>query len=458
MENGNRNDTGNSTKQDQPQAGETPLLEQSFEERQASGLLHKSVSRRELLKMAGIGGAGLLLGAAGLGAVFKGNVFGEAAPATRASSRPNSSGIVDFYGTHQAGIATPSPNFILFAAFDVTSGSLDSVRSLFQAWTAAAAAMTRGEPVGEESGNDHLPPTDTGEAVGLSPSRTTITFGVGPSFFDNRFGLAGKRPAALVDFPAFGGDELRPEWCGGDIAVQVCSDDMQVAFHAIRNLSRIGRGKVVLRWTQEGFQRTSAADPEGATPRNLLGFKDGTANPDTASETEMSEVVWAQAGDGANWMNGGTYMAVRRVRMRIEVWDRSTLADQEQTFGRHRASGAPLGSRNEFDAVDLDAKDANGKPLIPLNSHVRLARGDGSARILRRSYSYSSGMDNKTGQLDAGLLFICFNRDSRKQFIPMQQKLGQSDLLNEYIVHNGSAHFACFPGVRQGGYVGETLF
>lgn len=432
----------------QPEAQDQPL----------SGLLTKPVSRRDVLKMAGIGGAGLLLGAAGVGAIFKEGLFAGASSAAKPAAKEAAGDIVEFYGAHQAGIATPSPNFILFAAFDVVGTSLDSVRALFKAWTAAAAAMTRGEPVGEESGNDHLPPTDTGEAVGLSPSRTTITFGVGPSFFDQRFGLAGKKPAALVEFPAFGGDELRPEWTGGDIGVQVCSDDMQVAFHAIRNLSRIGRGKVVLRWTQEGFQRTGAADPKGATPRNLLGFKDGTANPDTADDSVMNRVVWAQSADGAGWMAGGTYMAVRRIRMRVEVWDRSTLADQEQTFGRHRASGAPLGGKDEFDEVNLEAKDASGKPLIPMNSHVRLARGDGSAQILRRSYSYSSGMDNKTGQLDAGLLFICFNRDSRKQFIPMQQKLGQSDLLNEYIVHNGSAHFACFPGVRQGGYIGDTLF
>ncbi|QAY66910.1 iron uptake transporter deferrochelatase/peroxidase subunit [Paenibacillus protaetiae] len=419
-------------------------------------LLNKPLSRRDLLRMAGIGGAGLLLGAAGVSGVL------EAAGAIKApENKPNhagNGGIVDFYGEHQAGITTPSQNFIMFAAFDLVTVSLDDVRVLFQAWTAAAAAVSRGETVQAESGNENLPPADTGEAAGLSPSRTTITFGVGASFFDSRFGLAARRPAALVDMPAFGGDELRPEWCGGDIGVQVCSDDMQVAFHAVRNLARIGRGKVVLRWTQEGFQRTGAADPAGSTPRNLLGFKDGTGNPDVTDNRLMNEVVWAQPEDGTDWMAGGSYMAVRRIRMRIEVWDRSTLADQEQTFGRHRSSGAPLGSANEFDPIDLNAKDDTGKALIPVRSHVALAHGDGSVRILRRSYSYSSGMDNKTGQLDAGLLFICFNRDSRKQFIPLQQKLGQNDALNEYIVHNGSALFACFPGVRQGGYIGETLF
>ncbi|WP_053374157.1 iron uptake transporter deferrochelatase/peroxidase subunit [Paenibacillus sp. FJAT-27812] len=421
------------------------------------GIIDKKISRRDLLRMAGVGGAGLLLGATGMGGLFSVQERSSAKPASKAA-KADSGQIVDFYGAHQAGITTPPQDFIVFAAFDLTANSLDDVRKLFQAWTAAAAAMTSGEMLGSNNENLNLPPSDTGEAEGLSPSRTTITFGVGASFFDGRYGLAGKRPAALADLPAFGGDELREEWSGGDIGVQVNANDLQIAFHAIRNLARIARGKAVLRWTQEGFQRTSGADPAGATPRNLMGFKDGTNNPDVSDEAEMKKVVWAAASDGTPWMDQGSYMVVRRIRVRIEVWDRSTLGDQEATFGRHRNSGAPIGSVHETDKIDLDKKDEKGKPVIPMNSHIRLAHGDGSVKILRRSFSYSSGMDHKTGQLDAGLLFICFNRDSRKQFIPMQQKLGQSDLLNEYIVHTGSAMFACFPGVRQGGYIGETLF
>lgn len=427
-------------------------------EEKVSGILDKSISRRDLLRMAGIGGAGLILGAAGVGGVLTAQDRNGTKPASGATPKSDSSEIVDFYGTHQAGILTPPQDFVLFATFDLTTEKLADVRKLFQAWTTAAASMTSGQMLGSDNNNNNLPPSDTGEAAGLSPSRTTITFGVGPSFFDSRYGLAVKKPAILTDLPAFGGDELRAEWSGGDIGVQVNANDMQIAFHAIRNLARIARGKAVLRWTQEGFQRTGGADPTGATPRNLMGFKDGTGNPDVNNETEMKQVVWADASDGAAWMAQGSYMVVRRIRMRIEVWDRSTLGDQETTFGRHRESGAPIGSKLEFDKVDLEKKDESGKSIIPMNSHVRLTRGDGSVKILRRSYSYSSGIDHKTGQLDAGLLFICFNRDSRKQFIPMQQKLGQSDLLNEYIVHTGSAVFACFPGVKEGGYIGETLF
>ncbi|MFF2483377.1 iron uptake transporter deferrochelatase/peroxidase subunit [Paenibacillus sp. NPDC058071] len=428
-------------------------LHQRNREEEPDNILKKPLSRRDILKLAGAGGAGLLLGASGAYGVV--NALGKSSAKQTAADDPTSD-IVDFYGDHQAGITTPAQDFLLFASFDLTVTSQDQVRKLFQSWTKASADMAEGRMIGENNDNLNLPPSDTGEAAGLTPSRTTITFGVGALFFD-KLGINDKRPAALADLPPFGGDELREEWSGGDIGVQVNANDMQIAFHAIRNLARIARGKAVLRWTQEGFQRTGKTDPSGGTPRNLMGFKDGTGNPDVNDAGVMEKVVWAQPEDGAPWMAGGSYMVVRRIRIRVEVWDRSTLADQENTFGRHRHSGAPLGKDKEFDAVELERKGEDGKPVIPADSHIALAKGDGSVQILRRSYSYSSGMDHRTGQLDAGLLFICYNRDPRKQFIPMQQKLGKSDLLNEYIVHNGSALFACFPGVRPGGYIGDTL-
>ncbi|MBB3131736.1 deferrochelatase/peroxidase EfeB [Paenibacillus rhizosphaerae] len=430
------------------------MSNREHEETKDSSILKKPLSRRDLLRLAGTGGLGLMIGGAGIGSLFAAK---ERKTAAAVAGQPDTGDRIPFYGKHQAGIITPSQNFIYFAAFDVTTTEAKELKKLFQAWTAAAAAMTEGSMLGEESANHNLPPVDTGESAGLSPSRLTLTFGAGPSLFDSRFGLASKRPANFSDLPAFNGDQLDARWCGGDLAVQACADDLQVAFHAIRNLARIARGTAVLRWTQEGFQRTGSADSAGGTPRNLLGFKDGTANPDTASSEQMNRVVWAPAEGGAAWMAGGSYMAVRRIRMRIEVWDRSSLKDQEETFGRYRASGAPLGGQHEFDKVDLTAKGPDGSPAIPANSHMALARGDGSVQILRRSYSYSGGMDAKTGQLDAGLLFICFQRDLQKQFIPLQQKLAKSDRLNEYIQHVGSAVFACFPGASSGGYIGETL-
>ena len=420
----------------------------------SGGLLNERLSRRDVLKLAGAGGLGLLLGGGGAYGVMAAQ---KALARKGGSSAAAAGGRVPFYGSRQAGIVTPAQNFLCLAAFDLTTGSPVDVRKLFQAWTEAAAAMAKGAMIGDSNNKLNLPPSDTGEAAGLSPSRLTLTFGVGPSFFDGRFGLAVKRPAAFADLPAFNGDALQPEWCGGDLSVQVCADDMQVAFHAVRNLARIGRGTAVLRWMQEGFQRTVAVDPSGGTPRNLMGFKDGTGNPDASDAAAMNESVWVQPGDGAGWMEGGSYMAVRRIRMRIEIWDRSSLADQEQTFGRYRDTGAPLGSADEFAPLDLAAKDASGQPLLPMTSHTRLAHMDGKIKILRRSYSYTGGIDAKTGQLDAGLIFISFQRNLLQQFVPIQQTLAQSDKLNEYILHIGSAVFACFPGIREGGYIGEQL-
>lgn len=419
------------------------------------------LSRREVLKMGAAGGLGLLLGSMVGGSVIAGK--GLAASLTKGfDSRPTGDDqeSVPFYGKVQAGIVTPAQNFLIFASFDLVTERIEDVRKLFQDWTDAAARLTEGKPVGEESDNAFLPPKDTGEAAGLLPARTTVTFGVGPSVFDGRFGLKSKRPPTFADLPSFPGESLQPQWCGGDIGVQVCSNDMQVAFHAIRNLIRIARGKAVLRWMQEGFQRSGAADPQAGTPRNLLGFKDGTGNPDVNDPDLMNRYVWVQKADGPSWMENGTYMVVRKIRMRIEVWDRSSLQDQEATFGRHRASGAPLGRQDEFDSLEeaLEQKNADGTYVIPVQSHVRLSHGDGSVKILRRSYSYSSGIEPRSGQLDAGLFFICFQRDIASQFVPLQDRLARQDKLNEYIVHIGSAVFACFPGVSRGGYIGEGLW
>ncbi|WP_019908808.1 iron uptake transporter deferrochelatase/peroxidase subunit [Paenibacillus sp. HW567] len=423
-----------------------PLLK---DDNKSTGIFDHKLSRREMLRLTGASGLGLLLGGGSVGGIL---AAGQAAAPPQASGADS----LPFYGTHQAGILTPAQNFLCFAAFDLTATKLADVKKLLQAWTTAAAALTSGSLIGSVNDNPNLPPSDTGEADGLTPSKCTLTFGVGPGFFDGRFGLASQRPSTLSDLPAFAGDSLEPQWSGGDLCVQACADDLQVAFHAIRNLARIARGTAVLRWTQEGFQRTGAADPKGATPRNLLGFKDGTGNPDVTDDAEMRKVVWSGS-EGPAWMNGGTYMAVRRVRLRIEVWDRSTLSDQESTFGRHRQSGAPIGATDEFAKLNLEAADSAGKPVIPPDSHSALAHGDGTVKILRRSYSYSSGMDLTTGQLDAGLLFISFQKDLVKQFVSIQQRLAKNDRLNEYMVHTGSAVFACFPGVREGGYIGEGL-
>jgi deferrochelatase/peroxidase EfeB len=413
------------------------------------------LSRRRLLGIGGATAGGLLIGGAS-GAAIAAASEGDATP-----SPSPSRALVPFHGVHQAGIATPAQDRLLFASFDVTTTSRDDVARLFRDWTTAAEQLTTGARVGEPVRIDQEPPDDTGEAAGLHPARLTLTFGVGPTFFDrdgvDRFGLAGERPAALVDLPHFPGDNLDPDRSGGDLCVQACGDDPQVLFHAIRNLSRIGRGVVRLRWSQEGFGRTSSTSVDQSTPRNLMGFKDGTDNL-KAEGREFDPNVWARRGDGAPWMAGGSYLVARRIRIRVEIWDRSTLADQEATFGRVRSTGAPLGEDHEFAPIDLDAKHADGTPVIPENAHVRLANQDRlGIHILRRGYNFTDGLDPRVGQLDAGLFFLAYQRDPRTQFIPMQQRLAEHDALNEYIQHVGSAVYAVLPGVRRGGWLGETL-
>jgi deferrochelatase/peroxidase EfeB len=306
------------------------------------------------------------------------------------------------------------------------------------------------------------PSSDTGEALGLPASRLTITFGFGPTLFlkdgKDPYGLASRRSAALIDLPAFPGDALDPNYCGGDLCVQACANDPQVAFHAVRNLARLARGLAVLRWTQLGFGRTSSTSRSQETPRNLMGFKDGTNNLKSEDTALMNEHVWVGASDQPSWMRGGTYLVARRIRMALEVWDHNLLEEQEWVIGREKVSGAPLGKKEEFDRVDLEARDEKGNPLVPARSHVRVAIGAGSIKILRRGYSFTDRLDARTGQFDAGLFFIAFQRDPRTQFVPLQMSLAQYDALNEYITHTGSAIFACPPGAREGGFVGEKLF
>jgi deferrochelatase/peroxidase EfeB len=406
------------------------------------------ITRRRLLASAGAGAAGIGLGGA------TGYLVGQ----ETAEAKSDGTGSVPFYGEHQAGIDTPAQDRLHFAAFDLVTESRAELRELLREWSRAAAEMTAGERIGDANNVPLAPPSDTGETVGLLPSRLTVTVGFGPSLFERRrLALGRKRPAALQRIPALPGDELNPAESGGDLCVQACSDDPQVAFHAVRNLARIGRGTVVMRWSQLGFGRTATTSRSQDTPRNLMGFKDGTANIRAEDTDAMRRFVWV-GDEGPAWMRGGSYLVSRRIRMLLEVWDRSALEDQEQTIGRSKYSGAPLGESEESDPLDLEAQ-SGGKPTIPADAHVRLASAsinDGE-RILRRGYSFTDGVDESLGELEAGLFFICFQRDPRRQFVPIQRRLGSNDALNEYIKHVGSAVFAVPPGAPKGGYVGETL-
>jgi len=412
--------------------------------------------------MRGVTRRGALAGAAmlGIGAGLD-HVFGRSDSenhGTNAASRN-----VPFYGTYQGGIETPAQEFLDFAAFDVTSRSIDDLRDILKEWTAAAAALSAGRPFEPSPEEADVAPTDTGEAIGVGPSRLTITIGFGPSLFgwrgEDRFGLAQKRPRRLAPLPSFGGESLDPNRSGGDLCIQACADDPQISFHAIHVLARLASGAATLRWTQHGFGRTSSTSRSQPTPRNLMGFKDGTDNLRAEDGDAMDEFVWVQPSDGPAWMVGGSYLIARRIQMLFDVWDATSLEGQERVIGREKLSGAPLGGHDEYDPVDLDARKG-GEPVIPGDAHIRLAspQENGGQRILRRGYSYSEPTEPGSGQIDAGLFFICFQRDPERQFIPIQRCLAASDALNHHTLHTASAIFACPPGVKLGGFLGEGLF
>ncbi|MFD8304039.1 iron uptake transporter deferrochelatase/peroxidase subunit [Streptomyces sp. NPDC059690] len=410
----------------------------------------KAPSRRSLI---GWGGAGLALGAAAAGgAVAMTRVGNDVDPAAAETGAA-----VSFHGAHQAGIATPVQDRLHFAAFDVQTDDRAEFVRMLKDWTEAARRMTAGKAVGEGAygGLAEAPPDDTGEALGLKPSRLTLTIGFGPSLFErfgDKFGIKGKRPEALVDLPQFAGDNLDRTRTGGDLCIQACADDPQVAVHAIRNLARIGMGTVNIRWSQLGFGKTSSTTPDAQTPRNLMGFKDGTRNIAGTETDRLKKFVWVGEKDGPDWMTGGSYLVARRIRMHIETWDRTSLQEQEDVFGRDKGEGAPVGKAKEHDAPFLKAM----KPT----AHVRLAHpeSNGGITILRRGYSFTDGTDG-LGRLDAGLFFLAYQRDVRKGFIPLQRRLSAQDALNEYIQHVGSAVFAVPPGVRdKDDWWGSTLF
>jgi deferrochelatase/peroxidase EfeB len=408
-------------------------------------------------KRGGLTRRGLIgAGAAGGIAVAAGGGF---ALGRADASEDAGSGTVAFYGERQAGITTPAQDRLHFAAFDMTSDSVADLRTLLREWTMAAARMTAGLPAGPDNDELLLPPDDTGEALGLGPADLTITVGFGPSLFDDRFGLAAKHPAELRPIPQLPGDELDPTISDGDLCVQACANDPQVAFHAVRNLTKIAQGVAVMRWCQLGFGRTSKTGAQQETPRNLMGFKDGTNNILNDDPEALEQFVWVGE-EGPEWMRGGSYLVSRRIRMLIEPWDRTFLQEQENVFGRLKESGAPIGAAEEHDPVDLEALGENGDFAIAEDAHIRLASPDTNdgEKILRRGYSFTDGFDVTRGQLDAGLFFICFQKDPAKQFVALQTQLGSSDRLNEYILHTSSALFAVPPGVSgEGGYFGDRL-
>lgn len=406
-----------------------------------------------------------LFGLAGAGVVGAGIGVGATAAATHAAGSAATSGadaVYPFFGEHQAGIVTPAQDRLHFAAFDVADISRAELVELLDDWSYAANRMASGLGAGQygpANGPYDAPPDDTGEALDLPPAGLTITFGFGPSLFDDRFGLASKRPAALIDLPHFPGDALIDSLVGGDLCIQACSDDPQIAVHAIRNLSRIAFGRANLRWSQLGFGRTSSTTRAQVTPRNLFGFKDGTANIRAEDTTAVEKSVWVPRGEDQPWMAGGSYLVARKIRMTIETWDRTALREQETVVGRTKGDGAPLSGGTEFTEPDFSVTGREDEPLISTSSHVRLAHPsmNAGAELLRRGYNFVDGNDD-LGRLNAGLFFICFQRDPRTQFVPIQSSLAKNDAMNEYLRHVGSGIFAVPPGASEGKPIGSALF
>jgi deferrochelatase/peroxidase EfeB len=397
-------------------------------------------SRRSFLKGAVSGAAGTALA----GGVLIGGAHADADAATSGDGAPEAAAY-PFHGPNQAGILTPGPAdkqaASLVAAFDVTATSKSELTTLLRTLTSLARSLTTGDPL--PALGISAPPADS-DVLGPSmpADGLTITVGFGASLFDGRFGLASQKPAKLTEMTAFPNDALEAAWTGGDLSLQVCANHADAAHHALRLIARHTRGWMQPRWKMQGY--ASPPRPSG-TARNLLGFKDGTANPTGGLAPDL---VWVDDPAEPAWAQGGTYQVVRLIRMLVEFWDRVSINEQEGMFGRRRDSGAPLDGNSEFDTPDY-AADPHGK-VIPLDSHIRLANprttATASQRLIRRSYNYDLGFD-VNGNMQAGHVFLAYQQDLQRQFITVQTRLVNEPLV-DYVQPFGGGYFFVLPGVK----------
>lgn len=391
-------------------------------------------------------------------------------------AQPPTSAVEPFRGAHQSGIVTfPIQHHTYFAAFDLVTEKRDDVIKLLKSWTEASARMMTGDtaqPLGNgltlpvplrpaKPGDEESLPnfkamsSDSGETIGMSPSRLTITFGFGAGLFlkdgHDRFGLAKRRPAAFVDLPKFAGDQMIENRTGGDISVQACAEDPQVAFHAVRQLARIAEGVAQLRWVQTGFR-------PGTGERHLLGFSNGKGNPPMTNGEMMDKVVWV-GDEGPDWMRGGSYLVARRIRFALEHWDHMPVAYQEKAIGEMKYQHGPAPKPADSDEPDYEN---DGDP-----THLDIATPD-AFTMVRRSFSYNDGLSivaerwppwRQGLEYDAGMLFICYQRDPRTGFINMYDKMARLDVkLNQFWTHEGGGLFACPRGAKDGEFIGQYLF
>jgi deferrochelatase/peroxidase EfeB len=404
-----------------------------------------SPGRRSFLRTAlGVG----TVGAAGVAGGY------AAASSFAGHSTPTSQGdavarlpAVPFHGRHQAGILPHPQQQTAVASFNVTAESRSQLTELFQTLTDRVRFLTAGgtpPPVGVTG-----PPSDSGV---LGPvvvaDGLTVTVGVGASLFDERYGLAEHIPANLTTMTPFPNDILDPAQCQGDLSLQLSAGSADTVLHALRDITKNTRGGMQVLWRIDGF--SSPPRPAGTTPRNLMGFMDGIANPGVNDPAQMNHLVWVQpntSGEPA-WTANGSYVVIRLIRMFVEFWDRVSLTEQEQMFGRRRDNGAPLDANSEY-AIPNYAADPDGM-VIPLTAHIRLAnprtRQTEPSRILRRAYNYDRGMD-AVGNLDMGLIFTCYQQDIKRQFEAVQTRLIDEPLV-DYISPFGGGYFFALPGVQ----------
>ncbi|MCO1655622.1 Dyp-type peroxidase [Pseudonocardia humida] len=398
-----------------------------------------------------LGRRGLLLGgAAALGGGAVGALGATAsaepppAPVAAAPQGPVGADAVPFHGRHQSGITTaPVQAHAAFVALDLRPGSgADDVARLLRLLSDDAARLTAGRsPLG----------ADDPELVAL-PSRLTVTFGFGPGLFD-AIGRPEQCPAVVRALPAFATDRIDPRWSGGDLLLQVCSDDRLPLSYAVRRLVRDARGVATVRWTQRGFGPARGSEPAGTTPRNLFGQRDGSKNPEVGGA--LDDAVWVR--DGPDWFVDGSMLVLRRIRMDLDVWDDLGREARELSVGRSVGSGAPVTGGTEFDEVDPTAVDGDGFAAVPPAAHALRAKARGPAeRMLRRGFSYDDG-PTADGAPEAGLLFAAYQADAATAFVPVQARLAESDVLNLWVTHTGSAAFAVPPGCAPGEYVGGRL-
>jgi dye decolorizing peroxidase len=399
--------------------------------------------RRQFLRAAGLVTGGLVVGGVS-GAVIGDQLAGSG---TTQPAAATSQDVVSFYGEHQPGVVGAAPAHLRFVSLTLSPATVAAGRiavgKLQKGLSDAASDMMAGRWISQQS-------TVLNE---MSPAGLTVTFAFGSRMVT----IAGQDvPTALAALPGFRGEALQPDLSGGDLAFQVCGSDEMVVAATARALAALARPAATPKWTQAGFlPGTGSRDPNG-TPRNLMGQLDGTDNPTGA---RLKLAVWVAANVSPSWMKGGTYLVTRRIRMRLNDWDRLNVDAKEQVIGRKLGSGAPLSGGTEHATPSFTAVDSSGKAVIPANAHLRLTHpaNNGGSTMLRRGYSYDEGQ-LPGGTPNAGLFFQAFQTDPHAVFVPIQQKLAQSDALSMFLRHEGSAIFAVPPGATPGGWVGETLF